>query len=231
MSETIFNRLKNSSNLFENMTASKGEIQLLEAKISNLEKLIRSYENISNDQYDTDDEIINWTLPEIISELHAAISNLALHHYKQVASISRIAFDMAIHQICLQLLQNNDANRRQKLPVEFNSWDNGSSDTPNWNFYKLVLNGNLNIQSFDQNGGDIVLKWHKIFKELSNYVHSRAFDQNGEATTTMNMNREDFYSYNEVLFGKYSNVIHHVIDEISFAWIIVFPELAQIRKE
>ncbi len=227
MNETVFNRLKKSSDLFENTPTSSEEIRLLETKISNLEKLIRSYESISNDHYDTDDEIINWTLPEIISELHAAISNLALHHYKQVASISRIAFDMAIHQICLQLLQNNDANRRQKLPIEFNSWDNGSSDAPNWKFYKLVLNGNLNIQSFNQNGDDIVLKWHKLFKELSNYIHSRAFDQNGEATTTMNMNREDFYSYDEELFKKYSNIIHKVIDEITFAWIIVFPELAQ----
>ncbi|TON14977.1 hypothetical protein CGH62_27615, partial [Vibrio parahaemolyticus] len=83
------------------------------------------------ESFDTDDEILNWTMVDVVDDLSAAIWNLGTGFYKTAASCQRGALEMASVSLYFQRLENEN-------PVQggyneaFSKWDGGISSTPNW---------------------------------------------------------------------------------------------------
>lgn len=207
------------------------QVDDISQKIEITGNLIHDYCSIDNPNYDTDDEIINWTFVDVIGDLISAQANLLIGHYKASASLLRNAQELSFTALFFQLKQNESQNRGVQYNSHFAKWDNGLKDSPNWGTTKPVISNNNHIKQLkDTINIDIVGDSYELYKELCSYTHNRAFDKNSQPVTNINMYKENFMGFEEDLFNRFSLLFEKTISSIITAWLVSFPEIYQVES-
>lgn len=191
---------------------------------SELEYFIRGYLHLSTPGISTDDEILNWTLSDVVSDLRASIWNASSGHYKTAAAALRSALEMAVVALYFQHQEN-----RHKGPgynPAFSKWDEGKSDTPNWGTTKPHLATYITFKQFTATTGYNVLELaHAYFGVLCSFTHSRAFDHTlGAHSNTMWMTGEAPTRDDEV-FQRVMKLFDQCVSWIATLWLVAFPPL------
>lgn len=202
----------------------------LAVKTNSLISLIYGYTLIEDDSLNTDDEILNWTLPDVGSDFCASIWNLLSGFYKTAASSQRGAIEMAIVSLYFQILENEYEDNGYN--PKFNEWDGGDVSTPNWGSSKPKLKQNLNVKNFEMEFGYCpIQEAHDHFKYLCSFTHSRSYSpEDGGGTNAMHM-KDHVGLYNQEEFKRISDAMHNTISIIAATWSIVFPKVIEEYKE
>jgi len=215
-------------NLLRNNIDCYRELSLLGSEIDLLTDLIYSYTNVENENLSTDDEIINWTFPDVIDDLISAIWNIYSGLYKTSASCLRNAYEISFVSLYLQIRENmNLKNPTNKYNIYYSEWDKGETKTPSWGITKPIVKKNPNIINYDKKRScNIVEEGYSWFSFLCNFTHSRPFDKsldNTNAIPTNSMNiGVGFDVKNFESFIDYSKV---TISWIATFWSLCFPEI------
>jgi hypothetical protein len=206
-------------------------VAALEQRIELLEPFVRRYEWIDDPQIDTDDEVINWTFPDVVNDLRAAAWELECGFYKAGASSVRNAFDLAFVALYFQVRLNSDG--RPIYPDSaFGQWDAGCR-TPNWSdAVKSAVSKRPMFEEFDRtNGCELMSVCHEFFHALCNFTHSRAFDSTDPAkrvpTNSMGMGVVGPRFDLDVL-ERITNLALEAISWMATLWLVSFPGMIHI---
>jgi len=180
-----------------------------------------------NDSINTTDEILNWTIIDVVEEISAAIWNLGTGFYKTSASCQRGALEMASVSLYFQRLENEE-------PIiggynkAFSEWDGGITSTPNWGTTKPRLQNHPLVLKFKrENGFCIIAEAYDHFKYLCSFTHSRAVSpEDGEGTNAMNMLNQPG-EYNEKEFIRISKALDTTIANIASIWAVTYPHIVE----
>ncbi|EJG0622675.1 hypothetical protein [Vibrio parahaemolyticus] len=202
---------------------TKNTLDKLSKKANSILSFIYGYELTEDESFDTDDEILNWTMVDVVDDLSAAIWNLGTGFYKTAASCQRGALEMASVSLYFQRLENEN-------PVQggyneaFSKWDGGISSTPNWGTTKPRLQNSPLVKKFkEENGFCIIEEAHNHFKYLCSFTHSRAFSpEDGGGTNSMNMSNQ-IGEYNQKEFERIVKALAVTIANIASIWAVTYP--------
>lgn len=211
-----------TANEIDNVGAKK-HLDLLSKKASSIISFIYGYALTENDLFDTDDEILNWTVIDVVDDLSAAIWNLGTGFYKTSASCQRGALEMASVSLYFQRLENENPVQGDYNKA-FAEWDGGITSTPNWGTTKPRLQNSPLVKKFKaENGFCVIDEVYSHFKYLCSFTHSRAISpEDGEGTNSMNMLNQAG-EYNEKEFKRISKALDATIANIASIWAVTYP--------
>ena len=207
----------------------RSKLNFIGLQIDLITDLVYEYTNSANVSLDTDDEIINWTFPDVNSDLIGAAWNLNSNLYKITGVCLRNAYEMSFVALYFQIRQNKEMANGQTGPYNnfFYEWDKGERDTPGWRETKPIVNQNEQIKNYNsENNCDIIEEVYSWFKYLCNFTHGRPFNislEIPESEATNHMNIGD--GYNEKNFERF---YEHILDTISWmatCWSLSFPSI------
>ncbi len=231
MSEETIDKLL-ELNIIKTLSDENRKIRFndISQKIEILYNIVHDYCNINNPEYDTDDEIINWTFVDVKSDLISAQANLLIGHYKASASLLRNAQELAFTSLFFQLKQNEVQNRGIHYNSYFSDWDSGLRDSYNWGTTKPVITNNKHMKKLQSIMHlDLVGDSYELYKELCSYTHNRAFDKNLQPVININLYTENFMGFEEDLFDRFSLLFDKTISSIVSVWLICFPEIFNVE--
>ena len=184
---------------------------------------INGYTLTDDKNIDTDDEIINWTIVDVIDDISSAIWNLGTGFYKTSASCQRGALEMASVSLYFQRLEN-EKPIQGSYNKAFSEWDGGFKSTPNWGATRPLLKNHSLIKKFEkENGFCIIETAYDHFKYLCSFAHSRAFSpEDGSGTNSMNMLNQAG-EYNEKEFKRIQESLNITIANIASIWAVTYP--------
>lgn len=194
-------------------------------KANTIVSFVYGYQLTESLMFDTGDDILNWTIIDVVDDLSAAIWNLGTGFYKTSASCLRGALEMASVALYFQRLENE-----KPVPGEYNKafseWDGGLTSTPNWRITKPLLKNHPLIKKFaSENGFCIIDEAYDHFKYLCSFTHSRAISpEDGGGTNSMNMlNRAG--EFNNVEFSRITKALNVTIANIASIWAVTYPHI------
>lgn len=227
---TIINEGLKTNELIKNNQVVKSSLEKLAIKTNSLISLIYCYTLIEDSALDTDDEIINWTIPDVGEDFCASIWNLSSGFYKTAASSQRGAIEMAIISLYFQIKENEFTGNGYN--PSFNQWDGGDTSTPNWGTTKPKLKQNQNVKDFEvQYGYCPIQKAHDFFKYLCSFTHNRSISpEDGGGTNAMNM-KNHVGSYHQEEFQRICGAMDKAISVIASTWSIIFPQIVVEYKD
>ena len=201
----------------------KKELDILSRKANSIMSFINGYTLTDDKNIDTDDEIINWTIVDVIDDISSAIWNLGTGFYKTSASCQRGALEMASVSLYFQRLENEEPIQGSYNKA-FSEWDGGLKSTPNWGVTRPLLKKHSLIKKFEkENGFCIIETAYDHFKYLCSFTHSRAFSpEDGSGTDSMNMLNQ-VGEYNEKEFKRIQESLHITIANIASIWAVTYP--------
>jgi len=208
----------------ENGIDGNDKLKELAIKTNSLISLIYCYTCIEDSTIDNDDEIINWTIPDVGYDFASTLLNLACGLYKTGASCQRGAIEMAIVSLYFQILENEFSGTGYN--PKFNAWDGGDDSTPNWGTTKPKIKNHNNVKEFKiQYGYCPIDEVYKHFKYLCSFTHSRSIShEDGKGTNAMNMkNHPGEFHIDE--FNRISELMDETISSIAATWSIVYPQI------
>lgn len=184
---------------------------------------VYEYTSIDDKSIDSDDEIINWTFPDIADDFANAIWNLACGFYKVSASSTRMAYDLSAVALAFQIKQNREPGT-SGYTASFSKWDRGDANTPNWSFLKSLTQDQGLFNAFDkQHACSLISEAHAHYTELCAFTHSRPFSAaTGEPTNSMNLPVLT-PGFDEESFQRFSSLINLTIGWTATIWLIAFP--------
>lgn len=192
-------------------------------KANSIISFVYGYQLTESLMFDTSEDILNWTIIDVVDDLSASIWNLGTGFYKTSASCLRGALEMASVALYFQRLENE-----KPVPGEYNKafseWDGGLTSTPNWGTTKPLLKNHPLIKKFmNENGFCIIDEAYDHFKYLCSFTHSRAVSpEDGEGTNSMNMlNRAG--EFNKVEFVRIAKALDVTIANIASIWAVTYP--------
>ena len=199
----------------------------LAIKTNSIISLLYSYTLTEIETIDTDDEILNWTIPDVANELSATIWNMSSAFYKTAASCLRSALEMGIVSLYFQILENEKPNAKG-YNEEFSGWDGGETSTPNWGKMKPKIKQHKNVKQFTSAYGYCPIQAaHDYFKYLCSFTHSRSYSpEDGKGTNSMNMKNE-IGCFHEEEFLRISEAMNKTIAMISSTWAIIYPHMVK----
>lgn len=208
------------------------DVNNLVHKIGLLRSFIYEYTCLDDETLDTDDEIINWVLTDVWDDLLCSVTNLLIGYYKTVGSCLRNSLEIGIAGLYFQTHQNKPENE-SKYNEEFIQWDTGASTPSLKKCMKYIRTIHENIGgSKDFYNFDITVNINKLYGELSNFSHGRAFSKSlskPEALATNNMNLG--VGYDEQNFERFSIYINKTISCIATIWLISFPKMLMGKRK
>ncbi|KJY69522.1 hypothetical protein TW78_19500 [Vibrio coralliilyticus] len=215
----------------KNTSSVQKDLAILSKKINSLDSFIRCYKLTEDEAFDTDDEIINWTIVDVIDDLSAALWNLATGFYKTSASTLRGALEMAAVSLYFQRLENEQ-------PVEgaynkaFSEWDGGLTSTPNWGTTKPKLSNHPLARRFkSENGFCVIEDAYDHFKYLCSFTHSRARSpEDGEGSNSMNMQNQ-VGEFHATEFERFKKALETTIAHIASIWAVTYPHTVAEWRE
>jgi len=171
-----------------------------------------------------DDEILNWTFPDVFDDLNAAIWNLTSGFYKSAASNLRNALELGVVALYFQV-------REDSGKLDFIKWDRGEADTPNWGTTKPCLKAQSSLQHFNSaSGTDILEEAHGFFKFLCSFTHGRPFDKpGGEPTNSFNLAGGGVPALVPQAFTRIADLTEETTVWISALWLAAYPEILHAR--
>jgi hypothetical protein len=172
-----------------------------------------------------DDEILNWTFPDVSDDINAAIWNLSSGFYKSAAANLRNALELGVVALYFQV--RDDAGKN-----DFGKWDRGESETPNWGTTKPCLKMQVSIQRFSSaTRADIVEEAHGFFKFLCNFTHGRPFDQlGGEPTNSFNLAGGGVPALVPQAFTRIADLTEETTVWIATLWLAAYPDILRGRN-
>ena len=181
-----------------------------------------TYSTVYNPDIDSDDEIINWTYPDVVADLSAAIWLLASGYYKAAAGCMRNALDIAIVGLYfqVQLIDHTDSDITC-YDLEFGEWDKGDKDTPKWSKIIARLKGRAPVQTFNgaHSSCDVIEELYDQFRKLCGFTHSRAWEKKSPSEPSnviwMGMATP---SFDEEQFERFSRIFEDTVAAIAIAW-------------
>ena len=211
-----------TANDIENVGA-KEYLDILSKKSSSIVSFIYGYELTEDESFNTDDEILNWTVIDVVDDLSAAIWNLGTGFYKTSASSQRGALEMATVSLYFQRLENEKPLLRGYNKA-FSEWDGGITSTPNWGTTKPRLQNHSLVKKFkSENGFCVIDEAYSHFKYLCSFTHSRAVSpEDGKGTNSMNMLNQAG-EYNEKEFKRIVKALDATIASIASIWAVTYP--------
>lgn len=233
MQKTIYNYnvadlRENAKRAYSEFEADDGLVALLDEMgelVDLYERFIRSYLSIEDKALDTDDEIINWTFPDVIADLSNSLWNIACGYHKASVVSLRNAYELTAISLTFQIEENTNPSPDSWNKL-FTDWDTGREKTPNWH---RILNHFSNSRSFVEFG-----RIHKIsprdlfyahYSQLCSYTHSRPFDPlSGLPTNTTNMGWNVPF-FDRELFIRFLNMVSQTISLGSAMWLITYPQM------
>lgn len=167
-----------------------------------------------------DDEILNWTFPDVSDDLNAAIWNLTSGFYKSAAANLRNALELGVVALYFQVRE--DAGK-----LDFEKWDRGELDTPNWGTTKGCLSTQASVRLFNSAiGVDIVEEAYGFFKFLCNFTHGRPFDRpGGEATNSFNLAGGGVPALVPQAFTRIAELAEVTTAWIGTLWLVTYPNV------
>lgn len=127
------------SNL-NNHTAIKTKLDRLAVKTNSIVSLLYGYTLTETNSIDTDDEILNWTIPDVADDLSATIWNISSGFYKTGASCLRGVLEMGTVSLYFQIFENEKTTPGYN--ETFSKWDGGETSTPDWGKMKPKIKQN-----------------------------------------------------------------------------------------
>jgi hypothetical protein len=202
----------------------RSELETLAIKTNSLISLIYGYTMTEIPSIDTDDEIINWTFPDVGNELCSSIWNLSGGFYKTAASSLRGALEMGGVSLYFQILENEHVGRGYN--DKFREWDGGEASTPSWGTTKPKLKQIKNVKDFEHTYGYCLIEnAHGYFKYLCSFTHSRSFSpEDGGGTNAMSM-KEHIGLFNEDEFRRIAGAMDKTISIIASIWSVAYPHI------
>lgn len=202
----------------------QNRLKELAVKTNSLISLVMGYTLSENPSINTDDEILNWTLPDVADELCSSIWNLSSGFYKTSASNLRGALEMGSVSLYFQILENENSNPGYNR--KFNEWDGGEISTPNWGTTKPKLKQNQNVKDFEIKYGYCAIEnAYDYFKYLCSFTHSRSYSpEDGGGTNSMKM-KEHIGLFNEEEFLRICEAMDTTIAIIASIWSIIYPHI------
>ncbi|WP_288078892.1 hypothetical protein [Pseudomonas sp.] len=205
----------------------EARLEFLGRKANSLYNFIYGYLSGDEALFETDDEILNWTLVDVVDDLSASIWNLGSGFYKTAASCQRGALEMAVVSLYFQE-QENKNKVLGGYNLQFSDWDAGSSSTPNWGTTKPFLKKHVLVKAFHAKEGFCVIESaHDFFKYLCSFTHSRAFSpEDGLGSNTMNM-KSDVGEFHEEEFQRIATALDNTVAHIVSMWSVMYPHVVQ----
>lgn len=221
---TIIETASKTVSQLEQQKIVQDRLEELAIKTNSLISLIMDYTLTDDSSINTDDEILNWTLPDVADELCSSIWNLSSGFYKTAASNLRGGLEMAIVSLYFQICENENINPGYNQ--KFREWDGGETSTPNWGTTKPKLKQNQKVKEFEIKFEYCPIeKAYDFFKYLCSFTHSRSYSpEDGGGTNSMNM-REHIGLFNEEEFLRISAAIDKTIAIIASTWSITYPHI------
>jgi hypothetical protein len=218
-------RAEKSYQEFLRHPASVATLDDLAAQIDLYVNFLYLYTFIDSPHIDSDDEVINWTAPDVAADLSNALWNLACGYHKACASSLRNAYEMTAVALTFQIEEN--INPRTGAYNElFSEWDRGQSDTPNWSRLISHLRTQGKFSAFSAaSGSDVKSLFHGHYKSLCAYTHSRPMDAITElATNSMNLGVET-PSYDGALVERFASLARQTMSLGAAMWLLAYPEM------
>lgn len=171
-----------------------------------------------------DDEILNWTLPDVATDLGAAAWTLAAGWYKTSASSLRSALDVAMVSLYFSIRERTDAEAGAYNRF-FAGWDRGDRDTPNWGEMRPFISSQPTHRAFTESTGiDVIAMVYEHFKRLSQYTHSRQWERtSGDPIGAMWTGLAP--EFDSELFDRFVKLARDTIGWIGLAWVVTLPEI------
>lgn len=193
-----------------------------------LEEFVYGLTFIDDPDIATDDEILNWTFAETITDLWGAVWLLSSGFYKLSASSLRNSFDVSVAALYFQIRENTDP-RASGYNKFYHEWDIGVRKTPNWGEMKEFISKQESVKRFKANTGfDVVEEAYAHFIYLCSYTHSGSYARNGDPTTSKNSTGFQPI-FDEVCFDRGVMLYYKTISFIAIMWQIAFPQILSTR--
>lgn len=228
---TIGGRAKHALQIANNtyaVTVSDGaRLELLSDlsdRINSLVDIVYGYTSIADPLLNIDDEIINWTLPDVADDFANSVWNLASGFYKAAASSLRNGYEMCAVSLTFQIEENLNPRPGEYCSKLFAEWDRGDAGTPNWKTIKGRLRQRKLFAEFDANEGcDMIDEFYSHYKELCAFTHGRPFSKaTREPTNTTNIATDGF---DPQYFKRLAGLIADTIAMSASMWVLAFPEI------
>ena len=172
-----------------------------------------------------DDEILNWTFPDVSDDLNAAIWNLASGFYKAAAANLRNALELGVVALYFQV-------REDSGKADFEKWDRGESETPSWGTTKGCISAQSSVRSFNAAiSAALVEEAHEFFKFLCNFTHGRPFDGlGGEPTNSFNLAGGGVPALVLQAFTRIADLVEETTVWIAMLWLAAYPNILRGRN-
>lgn len=197
----------------------------LAAKVDLYVNFLYLYTFIDRPPIGTDDEVVNWTAPDIAADFSNALWNLACGYHKACASSLRNAYEMTAVALTFQIEENTNP-RTGAYNELFSEWDRGEADTPSWSRLLAHLRTQGKFSAFGtETGMDVKSMFHGHYKSLCAYTHSRPADAiTGLATNSMNLGVET-PTYDEALLERFASLARETLSLGASMWLLAYPEM------
>jgi hypothetical protein len=186
---------------------------------------IYCYTFIEDSTLEIDDEILNWTLPDVADDLASSIFAAASAFYKPAMSMARSAYEMCAVSLAFQIEENLNPRPGEYCSELFARWDRGDMDTPNWKFIKSKLRERTGFAQYQLFSGIDVIDAHiyQHYQELCAFTHARPYSKkNGEPTNTTNMATDGF---DALTLKRVLELIDETVSWSATMWILGFPQI------
>lgn len=179
-----------------------------------------------------DDEIANWTLPDVAHDLSAARWLVWNGFVKSAFSLVRSACDMTLASLYFHVRESEGAaNGGDESDVGgwtrfFVEWDRGERDTPNWGEMKSYLETRAAYRSFVSDLPDLnpLVAAHALFKKLSGFTHGRAWTSDGEPASSMWIGVEwGAPNRDDALLHRFDELEAAAVELLAQCWLVQYP--------
>jgi hypothetical protein len=223
---TIIKNGLQTTNYVKNQNCTKRKLDELAIKVNSLISFLSGYSLIKDTSLDTNDEILNWTTPEVGADLCSSLWNLSSGFYK-TSTLSQISgFEVAIVSLYFQILQNEYKGDEDN--PDFKDWDRGDTPTPSWEITKPKLKQNQNVKDFENEYGYCPIQTaHEYFKYLCSIAHSRgAIPEGVGGIYSMSYkNDSNIGEFSEKQFERTSETLSNMISIVASTWTVIFPQI------
>lgn len=193
-----------------------------------LEKFVYGLTSVEDPDISSDDEILNWTFSESITDLWGSVWLLSSGFYKLSASSLRNSLDIGVAALYFQIRENTNP-RAGEYNKFYQEWDVGLRQTPNWGEMKTFISQQQSVKRFKYNTGiDIVEEAYEHFKYLCSYSHSGAYAENGDPTTSKNSTGVQPI-FDKISFDRGVFLYRKTVSLIATIWQVSFPKIILVK--
>jgi hypothetical protein len=196
----------------------------LACRINLLKRFVDDYEWIDDPSIRADDEVINWTFPDVTLDFANAVWNLACGFYKASGSSARSAYDLSVLALFFLIKQNREPS--SYVTKVFDEWDRGDIPSPPWEGIKNVFTDQGLFRDFNsQHNCDVIKESRDHYRVMSSFAHSRPFAPVSRLPTN-NMSLPFLPPrFDASTFDRFADLLAVTIGWVATMWLLSYPEI------